>query len=98
MGGRGYDRSPHSYWIKIFAVSFGMGTAAYYLRRSRFIEEASVMLGMGLDLASVLVPLKAVLGDLHGLNTLHYQPQKLAAIEGLWETRRGQYGAVCDSR
>jgi cytochrome d ubiquinol oxidase subunit I len=75
------------YLTTAFAV---MGTAAYYLRRSRFIEEASVMLGMGLGLASVLVPLQAVLGDLHGLNTLHYQPQKLAAIEGLWETRGGQ--------
>ena len=48
------------------------------------------MLVMGLGLASILVPLQAVLGDLHGVNTLHYQPEKLAAIEGLWDTRRGQ--------
>jgi cytochrome d ubiquinol oxidase subunit I len=45
---------------------------------------------MGLGLASILVPLQAGLGDLHGLNTLHYQPQKLAAIEGIWETRSSQ--------
>jgi cytochrome bd ubiquinol oxidase subunit I len=48
------------------------------------------MLTMGLGLASILVPLQAALGDLHGLNTLHYQPQKLAAIEGIWETGASQ--------
>jgi cytochrome d ubiquinol oxidase subunit I len=31
-----------------------------------------------------------ILGDLHGLNTLRHQPIKLAAMEGDWETRRGQ--------
>ena len=67
-----------------------IGIAAFYLRRGRFVAESRVMLGMGLGLASVLVPLQALLGDLHGLNTLHYQPQKLAAIEGLWETRTSQ--------
>jgi cytochrome d ubiquinol oxidase subunit I len=30
-----------------------------------------------------------VAGDLHGLNTLHYQPQKIAAVEGIWDTTRG---------
>src|SRR5208282_4545048 len=35
------------------------------------------------------VPLQIVLGDLHGLNTLEYQPAKLAAIEGLWDGGRG---------
>ena len=28
-------------------------------------------------------------GDLHGLNTLKYQPAKIAAIEGIWNTERG---------
>jgi cytochrome d ubiquinol oxidase subunit I len=45
---------------------------------------------MGVLLASVLVPLQIVLGDLHGINTLRHQPQKLAAIEGFWEGRAGQ--------
>jgi cytochrome d ubiquinol oxidase subunit I len=31
-----------------------------------------------------------VAGDQHGLNTLAYQPAKIAAMEGHWETRRGQ--------
>ena len=67
-----------------------IGIAAFYRRHGRFIHESEVMLAMGLGLASVLVPLQALLGDLHGLNTLHYQPQKLAAIEGLWDTRTSQ--------
>jgi cytochrome d ubiquinol oxidase subunit I len=36
------------------------------------------------------VPLQALIGDMHGLNTLHHQPQKLAAMEGIWETGPGQ--------
>jgi cytochrome d ubiquinol oxidase subunit I len=48
------------------------------------------MVAMGVLLASVLVPFQAVMGDLHGLNTLEHQPQKLAAIEGIWESGRGQ--------
>jgi len=31
-----------------------------------------------------LVPLQILLGDMHGLNTLEYQPTKLAAIEAHW--------------
>jgi cytochrome d ubiquinol oxidase subunit I len=63
-----------------------LGVAAYYLRRGRFIEEGRTMLSMTLWLLSVLVPLQILLGDQHGLNTLEYQPAKLAAIEAHWET------------
>jgi len=66
-----------------------IGVAAWYLRHGRFVDEAKVMIVMGVILASVLVPAQAVIGDLHGLNTLQHQPQKVAAMEGLWETRAG---------
>ncbi len=66
-----------------------IGVAAWYLRHGRFVDEAKVMIVMGVFLASVLVPAQAVIGDLHGLNTLKHQPQKLAAMEGLWETQAG---------
>lgn len=66
-----------------------VGVAAWYLLRRRFEEEARTMLPMTLWLLTVLVPLQVVLGDLHGLNTLEYQPAKLAAIEALWDTGRG---------
>ena len=67
-----------------------IGVAAYYLRGGRFVDESKVMITMGFLLASVLVPLQALVGDLHGLNTLHHQPQKLAAMEGIWDTGPGQ--------
>jgi cytochrome d ubiquinol oxidase subunit I len=41
----------------------------------------------GVTLAAVLIPLQIVAGDLHGINTLEHQPQKVAAMEGNWETR-----------
>ena len=64
-----------------------IGVAAYYLRRGRFVEESRVMLSMTLWLLTVLVPLQIVLGDQHGLNTLAYQPAKVAAMEGDWDTQ-----------
>ncbi len=41
----------------------------------------------GITVAAVLIPLQILAGDLHGLNTLEHQPQKIAAMEGNWETR-----------
>ncbi|MFT6102707.1 MAG: cytochrome d ubiquinol oxidase subunit I [Granulosicoccus sp.] len=40
-------------------------------------------------LAAILIPLQVLMGDLHGLNTLEHQPQKIAAMEGVWETQSG---------
>ncbi len=40
-------------------------------------------------LAAVLAPMQAFVGDLHGLNTRDHQPAKLAAMEGLWDTKAG---------
>jgi cytochrome d ubiquinol oxidase subunit I len=67
-----------------------IGIAAWYLRRGRYLEESRVMIMMGVLLASVLLPLQLVIGDLHGVNTLQHQPQKLAAIEGIWQGGPGQ--------
>jgi cytochrome bd ubiquinol oxidase subunit I len=67
-----------------------IGVAAWYLRHGRFVEESRIMILMGILLASVLVPVQAVLGDLHGVNTLKHQPQKLAAMEGIWDGGPGQ--------
>lgn len=41
----------------------------------------------GVAMAAMLIPLQIVAGDLHGLNTLEHQPQKVAAMEGNWETQ-----------
>jgi cytochrome d ubiquinol oxidase subunit I len=63
-----------------------LGVGAYHMRRTPG-EEGAVTVSMALGLLGVLVPLQILLGDQHGLNTLHHQPTKLAAIEGRWDTR-----------
>ena len=57
-------------------------------RRLRGDRSASVAatLRFALVLAAVLIPVQMFVGDSHGLNTLKYQPQKIAAMEGNWET------------
>lgn len=37
--------------------------------------------------AALLIPVQIFVGDLHGLNTLEHQPQKIAAMEANWDTR-----------
>ncbi|MEI6158335.1 MAG: cytochrome ubiquinol oxidase subunit I [Roseococcus sp.] len=43
----------------------------------------------GVVLGAFLIPAQIFAGDMHGLNTLEHQPQKVAAMEGVWETERG---------
>ena len=65
------------------------GISAYrWLQHDR---GADVRAGLrtGLLVAAVLIPIQIVVGDLHGVNTLHHQPAKIAAMEGIWETQRG---------
>ncbi|MGH6888350.1 MAG: cytochrome ubiquinol oxidase subunit I [Rhizomicrobium sp.] len=61
-----------------------MGVAAWLLRKGRAADEARTMLSTTLWVLLALVPLQILLGDMHGLNTLEYQPTKLAAIEAHW--------------
>ena len=63
-----------------------LGVAAYYLARQRHQETAGLMARMAVFFLAVMTPLQIFLGDAHGLNTLQYQPAKIAAMEGLWET------------
>jgi cytochrome bd ubiquinol oxidase subunit I len=65
------------------------GLSAWQLLKRSAQGSAPKVLRVGLTLAAVLIPLQIFVGDLHGLNTLQHQPQKVAAMEGLWETTRG---------
>ena len=75
-----------AYLTTAFTVA---GIGAYYLWRKRYIPQARVMFGMAMIMAIFVAPLQLLFGDLHGLNTFKYQPAKVAAMEGLWETKRG---------
>ena len=65
------------------------GLSAWQLLKGRAAASAARVLRVGLTLAAVAAPLQIFLGDLHGLNTLEHQPQKIAAMEGIWQTTRG---------
>lgn len=64
-------------------------TGALHLLRGRRDEAVKTSFSMALWLLLILAPIQAVVGDQHGLNTRKYQPVKIAAIEGLWETEKG---------
>lgn len=83
-------RFSHMLLASFLTVAFLMaGLSAYrWLRGDR---GAGVLAAMrtGVFMGALLIPVQIVLGDLHGLNTLKHQPQKIAAIEAIWETERG---------
>ncbi len=66
------------------------GSAAWHLLRGRDSEPVRVMLSMAMWMLLAAAPLQALIGDAHGLNTLKYQPAKLAAIEAHWENHAGE--------
>jgi cytochrome d ubiquinol oxidase subunit I len=65
------------------------GVSAWYLLKGRHEAFARRGFSLAMWMVAVAGPLQIVIGDLHGLNTLHHQPMKVAAMEGHWETSRG---------
>ncbi|MEM5468056.1 cytochrome ubiquinol oxidase subunit I [Celeribacter marinus] len=49
-------------------------------------EDVKAALRVGIIAGAGLIPLQILAGDFHGLNTLEYQPAKVAAMEGNWDT------------
>ena len=71
-------------------VAFAVGAVgAFHLRRDAQSQAARLMFSMAMWMAVVVAPIQILAGDQHGLNTLRYQPAKVAALEGDWETRPG---------
>ncbi|MFQ3219871.1 MAG: cytochrome d ubiquinol oxidase subunit I [Paraglaciecola sp.] len=65
------------------------GLSAYRLLRGDNKKAPHLTLKTAMFLAAILMPLQIFVGDLHGLNTLEHQPQKVAAMEGIWQTEKG---------
>jgi cytochrome d ubiquinol oxidase subunit I len=83
--------------VSAFFVTTGfvvLGVGAYTLRRRLSVEHGRMMLRLALWFLAIFVPAQIVIGDLHGLNTLAYQPAKLAAIEGLWDGGSGVAASI----
>ena len=67
------------------------GVGAFHLLRDRREgRETTIatrtMFSMAMWMAALVAPVQIFLGDLHGLNTLEHQPQKVMAMEGHYES------------
>ncbi len=73
------------------------GVGAFHLLKKRKIhsthtnsglsrEAVHKMFSMAMWMAAIVAPIQIMAGDAHGLNTFEYQPRKIAAIEGHYET------------
>ncbi|MDR3380284.1 cytochrome ubiquinol oxidase subunit I [Cupriavidus basilensis] len=60
-------------------------SAAWHLLRRRDNPAIRKMLSMAMWMLLIVAPIQAVIGDMHGINTLKHQPAKIAALEGHWE-------------
>ena len=65
------------------------GIGAWHLLKDNKSPAARKMFSMAMWMAAIVAPLQIVAGDIHGLNTLEYQPAKIAAMEGDYETENG---------
>ena len=65
------------------------GISAYRWLKNDQAKDVMASLRAGVMVAAMLIPVQIVVGDFHGINTLKYQPAKLAAMEGIWETQKG---------
>ncbi|AYH47763.1 cytochrome ubiquinol oxidase subunit I [Dickeya fangzhongdai] len=84
-------RLMHMATAAFLASAFFVGaSAAWHLLRHNDTPAIRKMLSMALWMALIVAPVQALLGDMHGLNTLKYQPAKIAAIEGHWDNPPGE--------
>ncbi|EOX3979885.1 cytochrome ubiquinol oxidase subunit I [Vibrio alginolyticus] len=74
----------------VSSALFVGASAAWHLLRGNQSTSVKTMFSMSLGILVFLAPLQAVIGDVHGLNTLEYQPAKIAAIEGHWDNSDGK--------
>ena len=71
-------------------VSFLLaGLSAYRWLKGDKGKAVQASLRTGVYAAAFLIPLQIAVGDQHGVNTLHYQPAKIAAMEAIWDTQKG---------
>ena len=65
-------------------------SAAWHLLRGNRTPAVQKMFSMAFWMLLFTAPLQVLIGDMHGLNTLKYQPAKIAAVEGHWSNTPGQ--------
>jgi cytochrome d ubiquinol oxidase subunit I len=83
-------RLVHMVLAAYLTTAFMVGaTGAYHLLRNTGNRQARIMFSMALWMAAVVTPIQILAGDQQGLNTLEYQPAKIAAMEGHYDSETG---------
>ena len=59
---------------------------AYHLLRDQHLAGPRLMFSMAMWMATLVAPIQILAGDQHGLNTLEYQPVKIMAMEGHFDS------------
>lgn len=74
-----------AYLTTAFAIG---GVSAWHLLKKKYVNHARITFAMAMLMAVFVTPIQMIAGDMHGLNTREYQPEKVAAMEGLWDTEK----------
>ena len=62
--------------------------AGFHLLRDKLGVESRTMFSMAMWMAAIVAPIQIFAGDSQGLNTLQYQPTKIMAIEGHYDSHK----------
>jgi cytochrome bd ubiquinol oxidase subunit I len=65
-------------------------SGAWHVLRGRDTPATRRMFSMAMWMIVVVTPIQMLVGDQHGLNTLKYEPAKIAAMEGHWTNTPGE--------
>jgi cytochrome bd ubiquinol oxidase subunit I len=84
-------RLAHMVIAAYLATALFVGASgAWHLLKLHHMPAARTMMSMAMWMALVVAPLQIAVGDALGLNSLKYQPAKIAALEGHWENKAGE--------
>jgi cytochrome d ubiquinol oxidase subunit I len=80
-------RLVHMVIAAYLTTAFVVGAVgAWHLLKGTAPRRAGVMFSMAMWMAAIVAPIQIVAGDMHGLNTLEYQPVKVMAMEGHFDS------------
>lgn len=80
-------RLVHTVIAAYLTTSLAVGAVgAWHLLRDRTDAHARKMFSMAMWMAALVAPVQIFVGDMHGLNTLEHQPQKVMAMEGHFQS------------
>lgn len=65
------------------------GISAHQMLKGNNSKSVKHALNTGVITAAILIPIQIFVGDMSGLLVLKHQPDKLAAIEAIWENEKG---------